>query len=455
MNEAVIVSATPYDEMANKVEAKLLQLGELACERPRHKYTTLAHLLNEGFLARCFLELGKNKAPGVDGETWQDYESHLEDNLDKLVKRMKQKNYRPQPARRVYIPKDEHSRRPIGIPVTEDKIVQCGVGKVLEAIYESDFLDCSYGFRPGRSCHDALGMVSRIIERTRVNHIVEADIKGFFDNVSHEWMMDFLRVRINDPSLLRIIELFLKAGYKDSGMLVATEKGTPQGGNLSPILANIFLHYVLDLWIERAVKPLMQGEIQLIRYADDFVILIRYKEDAEMLIGMLQERFQKFGLELHPDKTRVISFGKYEQQNADKQNRRANTFTFLGITHYCDTNRWGGFAVGRTTSNKRFRAKCKDFTDWIKESRNKYPLSTLWAVAGSKLRGHYLYYGVSGNFRSIKCFYFSAMRTLFKWLNRRSQRKSWNWFEFWQMVKRYPLPMPRIAHNLYSMPGVQ
>jgi group II intron reverse transcriptase/maturase len=455
MNGVGEVCPMSYEEMANKVETKLNQLAELARERPKHKYTTLAYLLNTGFLAQCFRSLGKDRAPGVDGKTWKEYEQGLEGNLERLVGRMKAKLYWPQPVRRAYIPKDKHSKRPLGIPATEDKVVQKGVSRILEAIYESDFLDCSYGFRPGRSCHDALGAMNRIIGRSPINHIVEADIKGFFDNVSHEWMMKFLGERINDPSLLRIIERFLKAGYKDSGLLVATEKGTPQGGNLSPMLANIFLHYVLDLWYEKAVKPELKGESYLIRYADDFVILVRYQEDAARIVELLRERFQKFGLELHPEKTRVMSFGRFEKQNAEKQERRPNTFMFLGITHYCDINRWGGYAVGHTTGGKRFRNKCRDFTDWIKESRCKIVLSELWKIAGSKLLGHYQYYGISGNYRSLVRYYRAAIRSLYKWLNRRSQRRSWNWSEFYLVLKAYPLPKPRITYNLYALPEVR
>ncbi len=444
-----------YEEMANKVDSKLNQLAELARARPKHKYTTLAYLLNEGFLAQCFGSLGKDKAPGVDGETWTEYEQELEGNLGHLVSRMKAKQYWPQPVLRKYIPKDEKSKRPLGIPATEDKVVQKGLSRILESIYEADFLDCSYGFRTGRSCHDALRAMNRIIERSPINHIVEADIKGFFDNVSHEWMMKFLKVRINDPSFLRIIERFLKAGYMDSNLLVATEKGTPQGGNLSPMLANIFLHYVLDLWFEKAVKPILNGEAYLIRYADDFVILLRYQEDAERMVELLRERFLSFGLELHPDKTRVMSFGRFERQNAERQGRKPNTFTFLGITHYCDVNRWGGFIVGHITSYKRFRIKCKEFMDWIKENRNMFTLRELWNVAKSKLLGHYQYYGISGNYSSIKRFYYYSVKYLYKWLNRRSQRKSWNWEEFKLVLKNFPLPKPRITHNLYALPGVR
>jgi group II intron reverse transcriptase/maturase len=417
MNEVAEVSAMTYTEMSNQVEAKLRQLTGLALGRPKHKFTTLAHFMNEGFLAQCFRELGKNKAPGVDGATWEDYERELESNLADLVYRMKKTNYWPKPARRVYIPKDDKSQRPLGIPATEDKIVQKAVSRILEAIYESDFLECSYGFRAGRSCHDALKAMNQLIERAPINHIVEADIKGFFDNVSHEWMMKFLGERINDPSFLRIIKRFLTAGYKDSELLVATEKGTPQGGNLSPLLANIFLHYVLDLWFDRLVKPSMRGESYLVRYADDFLILVQYQEDATHIVDMLRERFLKFELELHPEKTRVFSFGRFERQNAERQERKPNTFVFLGIAHFCDVNRWGGFSVGHITGIKRFRNKCKEFYEWIKKARNMVSLPELWKTATSKLLGHYRYYGVSGNYKGLSRYYCVAIKSLFKWLN--------------------------------------
>ena len=455
MNEVAEVSSTTYIEMSNEVEAKLKRLAELASERPKLKYTTLAYLLNEGFLSQCFRELGKNKAPGVDGATREEYGRELESNLEDLVSRLKMKNYWPKPARRVYIPKDENSKRPLGIPATEDKVVQKAVSRIIESIYESDFLDCSYGFRVGRSCHDALKAMNQLIERAPINHIVEADIKGFFDNVSHEWMMKFLGERINDPSFLRIIERFLKAGYKDSELLVVTDKGTPQGGNLSPLLANIFLHYVLDLWFDKVVKPGMRGECYLIRYADDFVILVQYQDDASRIVDMLRERFLKFELELHPEKTRVFTFGRFEKRNAERQERKPNTFVFLGITHFCDVNRWGGFSVGHRTGIKRFRNKCKEFCNWIKRARNVVALPELWRTATSKLIGHYQYYGVSGNYNGLVRYYRSAIMSLYKWLNRRSQRRSWNLHDFFLMLKDYPLPKPRIVHNLYVASGVR
>ena len=244
-------------------------------------------------------------------------------------------SYKPLPAKRVYIPKDEHSQRPLGLPALEDKIVQAGIATILGAIYEADFLECSYGFRPGRGCHQALNAVDKTIMTQPVNHLIDADIKGFFDNVSQTWLMKFLQVRIKDPSFLLLVRRFLKAGYLEAGRIVVTEQGTPQGGNLSPMLSNVFLHYVLDLWFEKRLKRQVRGACFLVRYADDFVCMVQYQDDAQNMLQALRERFTQFDLALHPEKTRVISFGRYERQNAQRQNRRANTFDFLGFTHYC------------------------------------------------------------------------------------------------------------------------
>ena len=350
----------------------------------------------------------------------------------------------------MYIPKDEHATRPPGIPVLEDKVVGKGVSRILEAIYEQDFLESSHGFRLGRGCHTALKAVDTLLWNRPTNHVIEADIKGFFDAVSHKWLMEFLGRRINDPSLLRIIGRFLIAGYKDSGLLVESVKGVPQGGTLSPMLANIFLHYVLDEWMEKEIRPQVTGECHLIRYADDFIILVQFKEEAYRVVELLRNRFAQYGLELHPEKTRVMSFGKYEGVNAQRQDRKANTFDFLGLTHYCTKSRHGFFLVGRRTMAKKFRKKIGELTAWFKTVRNMLKLSELWKVLAAKLRGHYQYYGISGNYRGIYRYYLCAKRIAFKWLNRRSQRKSFNWEQFAKYLIRYPLPKPHIVHRLYG-----
>jgi len=434
---------------------KLTLISRRARREPGCQFTSLAHLLDEGFLEHCYYQLGRDRASGIDGVTWREYGENLEENLRVLVARLKARRYRPLPVRRVYIPKDEHSTRPLGLPALEDKIVQKGSALVLEAIYEADFLDCSYGFRPGRNCHQAIDAVDKTIMRNPINHVIEADIKGFFDNVSHAWMERFLRVRIVDPSFLLLVRRFLKAGYMESGLLVATERGTPQGGNLSPILSNIFLHYVLDLWFEKRLKRQVRGACFLVRYADDFVCLVQYQDDARHMEQALRERFTQFELELHPEKTRVIRFGRYERENAKRQNRRAHTFDFLGFTHFCGTSRRGKFIVGRRTSRKKFRKKCKELNAWLKRVRNFLPAKEWWPILAAKLRGHYQYYGVSGNMPSLQRFHRVALRLALKWLNRRSQRRSFNWAGFNQYWKHYPLPQPRIVHNLYTLSPVQ
>ena len=444
----------PYAEMEILTLTKLALISKRACQNPKFQFTSLAHLLDNGFLAECYNRLGRDRASGIDGVTWKAYGEHLEENLSDLVSRLRRKRYKPQPSKRVYIPKDKDSKRPLGLPALEDKIVQKAIAWILEAIYEADFLDCSYGFRPNRDCHHAIDAVDKLIMTKRINHIVEADIKGFFDNVSHKWLMKGLAVRIKDPSFLLLIQRFLKAGYMEGGAFVATEKGTPQGGNLSPMLSNIFLHYVLDLWFEKKVRPQLRGEGYLVRYADDYLCLVQHREDARNIERALRERFKKFGLELHPEKTRVISFGKFERENAEKQKRRANTFDFLGFTHYCAKSRKGKFIVGRKTSRKKFRMKSKEMNQWLKRVRNADKVKSWWPILASKLRGHYAYYGVSGNSRSLIRFYYMTKRWTFKWLNRRSQRNSFNWEQFEAYLKRYPLPKPRIVHNMYTLSSV-
>ena len=333
------------------------------------RFNNLAYLLDEEFLKECYNKLERNRAGGIDGVSWQEYGKQLEGNIKRLVERMKAKQYKPQPALRVYIPKDEHSKRPLGLPAVEDKVVQKGIACVLEAIYEQDFLDCSYGFRPGRDCHQALKEINTIFTQEPINHVVEADIKGFFDNVSHKRLMEFLGRRISDPSFLFLIQRFLKAGYVEDGIRYETEDGTPQGGNLSPMLSNIFLHYVLDEWLEKEIKPRMRGVIRLVRYADDFVCMVQYADSAEEVATAMKARFAEYGLELNAEKSRVISFGRYEEENARRQNRKANTFDFLGFTHYCGQSRKGRFLLGRKTSGKKFRKKCGEMNAWLKAVR--------------------------------------------------------------------------------------
>ena len=424
----------PYPEMDNTWQ-KLNLIAGHAQRDPDFQFTSLAHLLNEGFLRDSYYMLNRNKAVGVDNVTWQEYWENLDDNISSLVERLKRKKFVPLPAKRVYIPKNKTEKRPLGISALENKIVEQGLTLILESIYEQDFLDSSYGFRPGRNCHQALKELHDQIMSQPVNHIVEADIRKFFDNVSHENLLNFMRIRIVDSSFLDLIEKFLKAGYMDDGRLVKTDTGTPQGSILSPMLSNIFLHYVLDTWFEETVKKHTRGYCELIRYADDFVCVVRYVDDAMRIERGLKNRFNKYGLEIHPEKSRAISFGRFERQNAKKQKRKANTFDFLGLTHYCDKTRLGKFKVGRKTNRKKFTAACKELNNWLRSVRNKVATKEWWKTLCAKLRGHYQYYGVSENYASIAQFYRQALRMTKKWLNRRSQKKKMNLAKFLQLYK--------------------
>jgi len=416
------------------------------------QFTSLAHLLNEEYLRDCYKSLNRNKAVGIDKVSWEEYGKNLDENLELLVSRLKRKKYRPIPARRVYIPKSGTEKRPLGISALENKIVERGITWILESIYEQDFLNCSYGFRPKRNAHQALKELNALIMFQPVNHIVEADIKGFFDNVSHEKLIEFIQIRIKDTTLLNLLRKFLKAGYIDDGVLVKPGTGTPQGSILSPILANIFLHYVLDAWFETTVKSHIRGFCEIVRYADDFVCVVRYADEAKRIERGLRNRFNKYGLELHPTKSRKISFGRFERENAKSQNRRANTFDFLGFTHYCDVSRKGKFKVGRKTSRKKYTAKCKAMNAWLKAIRNLVKTKEWWKILQAKLRGHYQYYGVSENYDGIARFYKFTIRMVRKWMNRRSQKRKMSWDRFTEYLSHYPLPKPRIVHSFYVSP---
>lgn len=436
------------------VATKLRLIAERARANPAERFTSLAHLLNAEFLAQCFAELRRQAAPGVDGVTYQEYAQNLEENLRDLVERMKAGRYRPQPVRRVYIPKDEKSQRPLGIPALEDKIVQMGMTRILEAIFEGEFLEISYGFRPGRSGHQALDALDKTIMTRPVNFVIDADIEKFFDSVDHKKLMGCLEQRIADPNFLRLIGRFLRAGVMEEGQYQETERGTPQGGILSPVLSNIFLHYALDRWFEGRLKKQLRGYAELNRYADDFVICVQYKGDAERILAALEERFAQCGLRLSREKTRLIEFGRNAPQRAQERGEKPETFTYLGFTHFCDRTRRGKFKVGRRTSPKKFRAKLKALNRWLRGVRNQERLEQWWPKLAAKLAGHFRYYGVSGNYPALRRYYAAAVRLAFKWINRRSQKKSYNWEEFSRYLAHYPLPQPRIYHNLYTLSPV-
>jgi RNA-directed DNA polymerase len=427
------------------METKLARIAEIAKERPKEKFTSLYHLLNEEMFLQCHRELVADKAAGVDKVTKEEYEKKLAENLTNLVDRLKKHSYKPQPALRVDIPKDNSKEmRPLGMLAYEDKIVQQGLKKIMEAIYEQVFLSCSFGFRPAMSCHDALKELKRII-MGRVGYIVDADIRSFFNNVNHEWMIKFIGERIADPNIIRLINRFLKAGVMAEGKLEPTEMGTQQGGVISPLLANIYLHYVLDLWFEKAIRPACHGEAGLVRYADDLVVCFQYKEEAEKFYQLLKERLAKFKLEMAENKSKIIMFGRFAAIDREKQGLgKPDTFDFLGFTHYCGETKSGKFVVKRKTSRKKFKAKVKAFKQWMIKVKNHLGIHEIFEITSAKLRGHYNYYGVTDNYRMIHRYYWVVVELLFKWLNRRSQRKSFSREKFYMYLKVNPLPNPKI-----------
>lgn len=434
------------------METQLLRIAELAKSQPKLKFTSLVHLLNEESLIQCHNQLPNKKAAGVLGTTKEQYGENLRENIKDLVIRLKSKSYRPIPVRRMYIPKPgTDKKRPLGIPEHEDKIVQKGITKILNAIYEKDFLDCSFGFRPNRSCHDALKVLNLYIEKKYTNFIVDVDIKGFFDNVDHIWMLEFLKHRINDPNLLRIIGRFLKGGYMEEGKKYKTDFGTPQGGVVSPILANVYLHYVLDLWFEKVVRKQCRGEAYIVRYADDFVCCFQYKSDAEQFYHSLILRLKKFNLEIAEDKTKIIPFGRFAADNAkQKRNRKPGTFDFLGFTHYCGESLNGRFRVKRKTSKKKIQTKLKQCKEWLKVNRNK-DVDIIMDRFRRSLIGYYNYYCITDNTQNVSTFKDKIQTLIFKWLNRRSHRKSFSWDKFKLFLNKRPLPSPRVKVNIYDL----
>lgn len=434
------------------METKLIRIAEIAKEKPKDVFTSLYHLLNTKLLTQCHNELAGNKATGIDDVTKLEYSMNLEENIQGLVERLKKHSYKPQAVRRVYIPKgDGKKKRPLGIPAYEDKIVQSGLNKILQAIYESSFSNNSYGFRPKRSCHQAIIKLNSIIEHKKINYIVDADIKGFFNNVDHEWIIKFIDLRIKDPNIIKLIKKFLKAGVKEEGIIQKTNVGMPQGSIISPILSNIYLHYVLELWFEVKVRKESIGQLEIVRYADDYVCCFQYEKDAKLFYEKLKDRLAKFNLEIEESKTKIIKFGRFAEDKCKTNGlNRVPTFDFLGFTHYCSKSKNDKFRVKRRTSKKKFSAKLKDFKIWIKAVRNIYKIQEIFEVVKLKLRGHYQYYGITDNSPMLKNFKFQIEQLLFKWLNRRSQRKSFDRYKFNLYLKLNPLPTPKIYVNIYN-----
>jgi RNA-directed DNA polymerase len=416
-------------------------------------FTSLAHLIDIDWLCAAFHRTRKDGAPGVDGQTWADYAKNLEANLQSLLDRAKSGTYRAPPVRRVHIPKGGSvtETRPIGIPTLEDKVLQRAVVMLLEPIYEQDFHPSSYGFRPRRSAHQALDDLRAKLMQNGGGWIVEVDIREFFDTMSHAHLRKFLQLRVRDGVLKRLIGKWLSAGVLEDGNLSYPDEGSPQGGVVSPILSNIYLHYVLDMWFEQEVKPRLRGNSHLIRFADDFVIMFTHESDARRVLEVLPKRFGKYDLTLHPDKTRLVSFRRPSFRGDDKKDGSSQgpgTFDLLGFTLYWGKTRRGGWAIMLSTMSKRLTRALKNIAQWCRKNLH-LPVRKQHAKLSQKIRGHYAYYGVTGNARALNSFLSTTQRIWRKWLDRRNSRREMVWERFQRLLERYPLPAVKIVHSAY------
>jgi group II intron reverse transcriptase/maturase len=423
------------------------RIGQRAKERRQEKLTNLLSHLKASLLKEAYHHLRKDAAAGVDGETWHSYGEDLDARLLDLEGRVHRGSYHPQPVRRVYIPKADGKRRPLGIPALEDKIVQQAARMLMEPIYErSEFLGFSYGFRPGRSQHGALDALAVAITRKKVSWVLDADIRAFFDTIDHAWLRKMIEHRIGDQRFVRLLLKWLNAGVMEEGTLHAVEAGTPQGGIISPLLANIYLHYVLDLWVQQWRKTRARGEVYIVRYADDFVMGFQYEEDARAMHAAVAARLAEFGLELHPEKTRVIRFGRFAQSDVTRDGRtKPETFDFLGFTHICGRSRGGGFLLMRRTSRKKRRAKLAALREEIPRRRHR-PVEEQHRWLSSVIRGHVRYYGVPTNSRALMSFRRAVEQLWHRWLQRRSQRARWTVAQTKVFERRFALPPARICH---------
>jgi len=432
------------------ISTKLERIAKLAREAPDMAFTTLAHLIDIDWLREAYRRTRKDGAPGVDGQSAEQYEANLEDNLRSLLDRAKSGTYRAPPVRRVHIPKgDGNERRPIGIPTFEDKVLQRAVTMVLEAIYEQDFLDCSYGFRPRRSAHQALRELWRNATKMAGGWIVEVDIRKYFDTIDHGQLREILSRRVRDGVLLRLIGKWLNAGVMEDGSVSYPEAGSPQGGVVSPMLANIFLHEVLDVWFEREAKPCLRGKAVLIRYADDIVIVVETEEDARRVAEVLPKRFEKYGLRLHPEKTQLVRFERPSPQppSDDGGGEGPGSFDLLGFTHFWGRSRKGSWIVKRKTAQDRFSRTLHRFSKWCWENRH-LPIKEQHLTLSRKLRGHDAYFGITGNGKALALLRHWVVRIWRKWLARRSWKTRLNWARMKQLVKLFPLPPARVVHSV-------
>jgi group II intron reverse transcriptase/maturase len=438
-------SSTHSTQSEVHVSQGLAGVRKAARERKEMKFTALLHHVTVGLLRDSFYALKRRAAPGVDGVTWDEYETGLEDRLVDLHSRVHRGAYRAQPSRRVFIPKPDGRQRPLGVAALEDKIVQQAVVTILNEIYEEDFRGFSYGFRPGRSQHQALDALYVAITRKKVNWILDCDIRGFFDNLSHDWLLKFVQHRVADRRILRLIRKWLKAGVLEEGEWKSTEMGTPQGSVASPLLANIYLHYVFDLWVDVWRKKCARGEVVVIRYADDNVLGFQHLADADRFLRQFRERLRKFGLELHPDKTRRIEFGRFAEHNRNQRGEgKPETFDFLGFTHISGKDRKGGYAVKRKTISKRMRAKLLEVKQQLRRRMHE-PVAQTGPWLRSVVQGYFNYHAVPGNIDSLSAFRCRVIRLWRTMMIHRGQKHHLTWARMQKLADRW-IPKPRVLH---------
>ena len=425
------------------------KLAELARIEPKLELMTVAHHVDMAWLREAYRRTRKDGAAGVDGVTAAQYEAGLEANLSGLLDRFKSGRYRAPPVRRVHIPKPGKAgkTRPLGIPTLEDKVLQRAVLMALEPIFEQDFLDCSYGFRPGRGPHMALEALWRGLMGLGGGWVIDLDIRSFFDEVDRGWLRDFLGRRVRDRTIRRAVGKWLNAGVMEDGAVRRTDRGTPQGGVISPLLSNLYLHHVLDLWFERDVEPRLRGRAFAVRFADDAVLAFEREEDARRVFAVLGKRFAKYGLRLHPEKTRLVDF-RSPPRRKPGGTQRGRSFALLGFTHHWGRSREGRWVVKRKTAKDRLTRAVRAVGDWCRRNRHQ-PVAVQWAALRRKLLGHYAYYGITGNYRALGRFYWWVRATWYKWLCRRSPRARMTWDRFLRLCRRCPLPRPRIVQSIY------
>jgi group II intron reverse transcriptase/maturase len=427
------------------VSTKLQQIAEQAKRDPERVFTSLMYLVDEEFLKEAYRETRKDAAPGLDGVTAQEYAENLDENLQKLSERMRAGQYRAPAVKRIWLEKENGKKRPIGIPEFEDKIVQRAVSMLLGAVYEQDFYDFSHGFRPGHNPHQALAEIWKQCMGMNIGWVLDADVSGFFDNLSHNQLQDILKQRVNDGGVLRYIGKWLNAGVVDGKSLSYPEKGTPQGGVVSPTLGNIFLHHVLDEWYVKEVRPRLKGRSFLCRFADDFLIGFELEADARRVMEVLPKRFARFELSIHPEKTRLVPFQK--PSGPAVAGKGPGTFDFLGFTHYWGKSRKNTWVIKRKTAKKRLRRSMKNVWEWCHQNRHK-PLREQYWMLCLKLKGHYQYYGITGNYATMRVLYKHAEKAWRYWLSHRSTKGGIPWEKFGMLNLVYPLPGPKIVHSI-------